>query len=91
MHPQQQAGRLRGRNRIRARFRRRLGFRTLEWLDHPVFGRIVVPTTPLRVHGVDKVETVPSPSIGQHNAEVYGDWLGLGAEEIAALEADGVI
>jgi crotonobetainyl-CoA:carnitine CoA-transferase CaiB-like acyl-CoA transferase len=34
---------------------------------------------------------VPSPSIGQHNAEVYGDWLGLGAEEIAALEADGVI
>jgi len=64
---------------------------TLEWLDHPTFGRIVVPTTPLRVHGADKVETVPSPSIGQHNAAVYGDWLGLGADEIAALEADGVI
>ena len=64
---------------------------TLEWLDHPVFGRIVVPTTPLKVHGAEKVETVPSPSIGQHNAEVYGDLLGLGADEIAALEADGVI
>ena len=50
-----------------------------------------MPTTPLRVHGAETVETVPSPSIGQHNAEVYGDWLGLGAEEIAALEADGVI
>ena len=33
----------------------------LEWLDHPVFGRIVVPTNPLRFHGADKVETVPSP------------------------------
>ena len=64
---------------------------TLEWLDHPDFGRIVVPTTPLRVHGADKVETVPSPSIGQHNNDVYGDWLGLTADELKALKSDGVI
>ncbi len=64
---------------------------TLEWLDHPDFGRIVVPTTPLRVHGADKVETVPSPSIGQHNNDVYGDWLGLTADELETLKSDGVI
>jgi CoA:oxalate CoA-transferase len=64
---------------------------TLEWLDHPEFGRIVVPTTPLRIHGADKVETVPSPAIGQHNDAVYGDWLGLTADELATLKTDGVI
>lgn len=64
---------------------------TLEWLDHPDFGRIVVPTTPLRVHGADKVETVPSPAIGQHNNDVYGDWLGLTTDELETLKSDGVI
>jgi crotonobetainyl-CoA:carnitine CoA-transferase CaiB-like acyl-CoA transferase len=45
----------------------------------------------LRIHGADRVETVPSPKLGQHNREIYGDWLGLSAAEIAALERDGVI
>jgi hypothetical protein len=26
-----------------------------------------------------------------HNREIYGDWLGLSAADIAALEQDGVI
>ena len=37
------------------------------------------------------VDTVPSPKLGQHNREIYGDWLGLSAAEFAALEQDGVI
>ena len=63
----------------------------LERIDHPELGEIVVPTTPLRLHGTDKVETLPSPIIGQHNAEIYGGWLGLGAGEIAELRETGVI
>ena len=63
----------------------------LEWIDHPELGRIVVPTSPLRYHGAATVPTVPSPDLGQHNAEIYGDWLGLSAEEIAALARDGTI
>ena len=50
-----------------------------------------MPTTPLRVHGADPVETVPSPKLGQHNHEIYGGWLRLSAAEIAALEQDSVI
>jgi CoA:oxalate CoA-transferase len=60
-------------------------------IDHPELGPIVVPGTPLRLHGTDRVEPSPSPTIGQHNAEIYGDWLGLSTTEIAELKIDGVI
>ena len=63
----------------------------LEWIDHPVYGRIVVPTSPLRFHGADTVETVPSPEAGQHNGEVFGEWLGLSGDEVESLRDDGVI
>ncbi|HWI29184.1 MAG TPA: CoA transferase [Stellaceae bacterium] len=63
----------------------------LEHIEHPELGDIVVPTSPLRFHGADTIETTPSPKLGQHNDEVYGSWLGLSAEEIAALRAEGVI
>jgi len=63
----------------------------LERIDHPELGAIVVPSTPLRLHGTDKVETRPSPTIGQHNAEIYGGWLGLSASEIQQLKDSGVI
>jgi crotonobetainyl-CoA:carnitine CoA-transferase CaiB-like acyl-CoA transferase len=63
----------------------------LERVDHPELGPIVVPTTPLRLHGTAKVPTVPSPKLGQHNADVYGSWLGLSAQDIDALRRDGII
>ena len=63
----------------------------LEHLDHPEYGDIVVPTSPLRYHDADRVETTPSPTAGQHNQEVFGDWLGLSAGEVEQLKVKGVI
>jgi CoA:oxalate CoA-transferase len=63
----------------------------LERIDHPELGPIVVPGTPLRLHGTERVAAGASPTIGQHNAEIYGDWLGLPAAEIAELKEAGVI
>ena len=60
-------------------------------IDHPELGEIVVPTTPLRLHGIDPVEPGPSPAIGQHNAEIYGGWLGLSRAELVELQKTGVI
>jgi crotonobetainyl-CoA:carnitine CoA-transferase CaiB-like acyl-CoA transferase len=45
----------------------------------------------LRLHGSPKPPMRPSPKIGQHNEEIYGAWLGLSGEEIAALKEEGVI
>ena len=63
----------------------------LQRIDHPSLGPIVVPNSPLRLHGSDRVDPVPSPSLGQHNAEVYGVWLGLGPDGVAALKHSGAI
>ncbi len=63
----------------------------LEWVDHPELGRVVLPNSPLRLHGTDKVASVPSPNIGEHNNDIYGGWLGLSGDEISELKAAGVI
>jgi CoA:oxalate CoA-transferase len=63
----------------------------LEWVDHPEMGRVVLPNSPLRIHGAARPETVPSPALGQHNGEVYGELLGLSPDEIAGLRDKGVI
>lgn len=63
----------------------------LQRINHPVLGEITVPNTPLRLHGAEFVEPVPSPALGEHNMAVYGEWLGLGADGVAALKAEGAI
>jgi CoA:oxalate CoA-transferase len=60
-------------------------------IEHPELGPITLPTSPLRLHGLAKAPAAASPTIGQHNAEVYGGWLGLSAAELAALKEEGVI
>jgi crotonobetainyl-CoA:carnitine CoA-transferase CaiB-like acyl-CoA transferase len=60
-------------------------------IEHDELGPLTVPNSPLRVHGADPVETLPSPKLGQHNDEVYGGWLGLSAREIAELKESGAI
>ena len=33
----------------------------------------------------------PAPLLGEHNAEVYKDWLSLGPDDLTKLKADGAI
>jgi len=63
----------------------------LQRVEHPALGPVILPNTPLRLHGADRVDPVPSPGLGQHNQSVYGDWLGLGEDGVAALRRDGAI
>jgi len=63
----------------------------LAHIDHPELGDIIVPSTPLRLHGAEPVAAGPSPRIGQHNGEIYGGWLGLSPAELAELQNSEVI
>jgi crotonobetainyl-CoA:carnitine CoA-transferase CaiB-like acyl-CoA transferase len=63
----------------------------LQWIDHPVVGRIAAPHSPIKVHGVEPMELTLNPEIGEHNDSVYGEWMGLDEAEIASLREDGAI
>ncbi|HYW02988.1 MAG TPA: CoA transferase [Gammaproteobacteria bacterium] len=63
----------------------------LQWLDHPELGPVVVPNSPLRLHGTEAPGARAHPDLGQHNVEVYAELLGLSAQEVDALAAEGVI
>jgi len=36
-------------------------------------------------------ELRPAPLLGQHNAEIFKEWLSLGAEDLAELKTAGVV
>ena len=63
----------------------------LEHVHHPDFGEVTLPNSPLRLHGAAPVTAVPSVALGQHNREIFGDWLGLSATELDALKHEGII
>ncbi|MFJ6894423.1 CoA transferase [Streptomyces hokutonensis] len=62
-----------------------------EEIDHPVSGRARYSTFPARLsRSPVPRRTRPAPLLGEHNHELLTE-LGLTAQEITALEADGVI
>ncbi|MDA8249402.1 MAG: CoA transferase [Rhodospirillales bacterium] len=63
----------------------------LQWIEHPLYGRVVLPNSPLRFEGVPPLPIAPSGELGRDNAEILGEWLGRSPGEVAALEEDGVI
>ena len=65
--------------------------RALEWVEHPMYGRVCLPNSPMRYDGVAPITLRPSGPLGRDNQEVYGDWLGLSSDDIAGLQAEEVI
>ena len=60
-------------------------------IDHPTVGRF--PMHGLNIHYSHSRQEIrrPAPLLGQHNTEVYGEWLGLEAQAVARLSADKII
>jgi formyl-CoA transferase len=65
--------------------------RALEWVEHPMYGRVCLPNSPLRFDGVEPMPIRPSGALGCDNREVYGDWLGLSGAELETLAREEVI
>ncbi|MCS0496537.1 CoA transferase [Ancylobacter sp. MQZ15Z-1] len=64
---------------------------SLQWIDHPQFGRIVVQNSPIRFEDVPPMPLVPSSRLGEQNEAVLVDRFGLDPDEVEALRRDGVI
>ena len=64
---------------------------SLQWIDHPELGRVVLCHSPLVFEGTARRPLEPSLPLGASNDEIVGAWLGHSDAEIAAFKAGGVI
>ena len=64
---------------------------TFVTVDHPQVGPKQYPGIPWRLSATPGRVRWPSPTLGQHNRDVYGELLGLTGPEIDLLEKTGTI
>jgi crotonobetainyl-CoA:carnitine CoA-transferase CaiB-like acyl-CoA transferase len=60
-------------------------------VNHPNVGKVRVVKSPVRLSKTPAKQPTPSPALGQHTHEVLREVLGLSKEEIAKLDAAGVL
>ena len=63
----------------------------LAHFNDPELGDIVLPDTPIIMHGVDRLTITASPALGQHNSMVYGQRLGLSDHDLQQLREQQII
>jgi formyl-CoA transferase len=59
-------------------------------VDHPVRGATKIPGWPVKMSDCD-VPLKPAPTLGQHNDDVYGEWLGYAPDKVRTLKEEGAI
>jgi crotonobetainyl-CoA:carnitine CoA-transferase CaiB-like acyl-CoA transferase len=60
-------------------------------VEHPDFGPVVITNSALKLSKTPGTIDTPAPRVGQHTAEILGNWLGYDEATIAALQTQGVI
>jgi len=61
----------------------------IQTMRHPN-GELRMPAFPVRFDGTP-APVEPSPLLGEHTTQVFGDWLGMSAGDVAGLRDDGVV
>ena len=61
----------------------------IQTMQHPA-GALAMPAFPVRFDGAP-APVEPSPLLGQHTREVFGDWLGMSDGDVEGLRRDGVV
>ena len=64
---------------------------SLQWIDHPDLGRVVLPHSPLVFEGTERRPIESSLPLGASNEAVFGKLLGHSDDELKAYEKEGVI
>lgn len=60
-------------------------------IEHPKAGKLKITGSHIKLSDTPPAIRVPSPGLGQHNAEVLSELLGLTADEVANLKSEGAI
>ena len=60
-------------------------------MEHPSIGKFKAPSAAYKLSQTPWAVRRPAPTIGQHNVEIYGGWLGYEGESLAHLRQARVI
>ena len=60
-------------------------------VDHPIIGKMKVNGNPIKLMDMMPRVNCPAPTLGQHNEEIYKEFLGLSDEEYQALADNKII
>ena len=60
-------------------------------IEHPIAGKLTITGSQLKLSETPATVRTPSPTLGQHNVSVYGEWLGLGEDDVKELQQEGVL
>ena len=63
----------------------------LQKLEHPELGSLMIPSTPLRFKGLQPPEVALPHGVGEDNEDVYGELLGLSADDVESLREASAI
>ena len=61
----------------------------IQTMQHPN-GKLRMPAFPVRFDGAP-APVKPAPLLGEHNGQVFGEWLGMSGADIEGLRSDGVV
>ncbi len=64
---------------------------TVRTINDRFLGEFDVPGFPLRFSDFPEPLPLEAPTLGQHNAELLRDYLSYSPDQIARLEADGIL
>lgn len=64
---------------------------SLRWIQHPEYGRMVVPTSPLRFEDVESIPYTPSSALGADTDRILVERLRLTEAEIENLHTERVL
>jgi crotonobetainyl-CoA:carnitine CoA-transferase CaiB-like acyl-CoA transferase len=60
-------------------------------VDHPVMGKIVLPSSPMRFGGSEPPALRLEPEIGEHTDAILSEWLDMDAKSASRLRDEDVL